>query len=486
MTSKQPAVAFLSLQNSLIEFGIRYVSAACRREGIRSEIVFCLRDSGLKETAGQCEAVARWIAAEGFHAAGIGLMSLHVSRAVALTRAIHDIANVPVIWGGIHPILDPDACLEHADYVCLGDGERAVPEWVRCLANGLSVEGIDNIRQRGGSTNRTLLEDLDAIPYPDYDIDHHHLLDGTIVRRLTLQDMRSRFPWNLGRHFVISSRGCPHECAYCCNSALRKLFGQSHALRTRSVGNFMGEIDAIRDRYPFVNTFAIMDDSFFFKPGRWIDEFCEAFARTGCAFGCLIHPSSVTVERMDKLVRAGLIGVQMGLQSGSQRVTREVFHRHGTVEEFVRAAGVLDQYMDRLQARTYDVIVDNPYETDSEQEDTIRVLMSLNKPFNLDIFSLTFFPGTGLHDRRLREGYPESSMRADDRDTLGYRPTYLNRLTWLTHLISPRRIRFFLSIRKTWYGPIVFFLYDRAWHNGLRAWLRRLKRAFGSAMGRAG
>ena len=204
-------------------------------------------------------------------------------------------------------------------------------------------------------------------------------------------------------------------------------------------------------------------------------SFVQEFSRTGFSFGCLIHPASVTDERMDKLIRAGLIGVQMGLQSGSERVAREVFQRRETSKDFRKAAAILDRYMDRLKARTYDVIVDNPYETLEEQEETIRVLASLNKPFNLDIFSLTFFPGTDLHQRRIREGVTDSERHAEDRDTLGYQPTYLNRLTWLTHLVSPGWIEFFLSVRQRWYGPLLLGLYHHGWHHGLRRFLKMLK-----------
>lgn len=44
-------------------------------------------------------------------------------------------------------------------------------------------------------------------------------------------------------------------------------------------------------------------------------------------------------EVLEKLVRVGLTEVIMGIQSGSDRVRREVFHRYETREEILRRQG---------------------------------------------------------------------------------------------------------------------------------------------------
>lgn len=446
------------------------------------EVIWLLREPEDFLDDRECSIIASWIRDGGFDLAGIGLMSLVFSRAAKLTRAIQNDARIPVIWGGIQPILAPEKCLEWADYVCTGDGEEAVPELLRRLSSGTPVGTIDNIWYRNDSelvkTGWNLVNDLNNVSFPDYELDHHWIFENGSVRKLTIQRMRKTMPWGFGRHYVISSRGCPYNCTYCINSALQKLMGEKHFLRIRTVDNVMREIDAIIQTFPFLDVFAIMDDSFFFKPGRWIEDFCDRFRRTGKKFGCLMHPKTVERERVEMLVDAGLIGIQMGLQSGSEFTSRQIFNRPEPVSEFFRATRILDEFMDRIQARTYDVIVDNPFESEVDQEQTIRVLASCKKPFLLDLFSLTLYPGSELYERARKEGkLDDPAVLQEDKNFLKIKPTLLNRLTFMTHTTPERVILFFLNNRKTLWGRIVFFLYYHSWENGLRVMLRRTKRS---------
>ena len=49
----------------------------------------------------------------------INLTSFYVNDAKSLTGRIKEQFDVPVLWGGIHPSLEPEACLEYADMVCI-------------------------------------------------------------------------------------------------------------------------------------------------------------------------------------------------------------------------------------------------------------------------------------------------------------------------------------------------------------------------------
>lgn len=480
-TMTRPRLALISLQNTTIDFGVRYIASAARAAGCRVDVLWLCRDPENPLPGAAWDAVVDWVESGDFDLVGIGLMSIHFSRAVTLTRAIKASTRVPVIWGGIHPILAPEQCLEHADYVCVGDGENGVPELLKAIQSGHRRPDITNIwfKENGSiqRTPRSVVGDLNAFPPPDYDLQTHYVLDADHIVPGDAQYFQSKMPWSHHRHYVISSRGCPYQCTYCSNSALRDIFGKAHSMRFRSVENLMAEIRGIKTRFPFIEAFAIMDDSFFFKPAGWIEQFCEEFKAVDAGFGVLIHPKTVTRDRMEMLIDAGLIGVQMGLQSGSERTSREIYRRPEPVSEFIRAAGVLDEFMDRLMVRTYDVIVDNPFETDADREETVRVLSHLNKPFHLDLFSLTLYPGTVLHDRAMADpGFKGDRLGAEDKNYLEVQPTVLNRLAWLTHMTPGPVIRFFLNVQRHRWGVMLFRIYDVVWERTIRRVLRFIKR----------
>ncbi|MBN1551074.1 B12-binding domain-containing radical SAM protein [bacterium] len=480
MTNHIPTVALISLQNTYIDFGIRYIASSCRKAGLNVHVLWITREPTDPFDRNSCDAIARWLEEKEVDLVGIGLMSVHVNRASLLTQTIQTKTRIPVIWGGVHAIVDPVSCLNIADYVCTGDGELSFVELASRLAAKNEPEGIDNIWfQRNGEilrTPRRQISDLDSFPPPDYELNTHWTLRDQSVFPLDEHILRNGIPWILKRHHTISSRGCPHACSYCYNTALKRFFGDEHYLRIRSVDKLMSEINGIIEQYPFIETISIMDDSFLFKPDGWLEEFSAKFKKTGRTFGLLVHPKTLTRDRIDMLIDAGLIGFQMGLQSGSERISRGIYNRSESVDDFIQTTRLLDEYMDRLHARTIDVIVDNPYETDEDQEETIKVLSGIKKPFHIQLFSLTLYPETDLYRRMVAEKKPiPAEMLPENKEYLKFKPTLMNRLIWMTHSTSRSTVLFFMRNRKTWWGKFLFEIYYHCWEKGLRIGLRKVK-----------
>jgi radical SAM superfamily enzyme YgiQ (UPF0313 family) len=479
--SHTPSIVLISLQNTFIDFGIRYISSSCVQAGLDVQILWITREPGDPVGEKQIDDVIAWLQTHPVDLVGISVMSVHFSRAAMITKAVQSRMKIPVVWGGVHPITDPEECLDIADFVCPGDGEISIRVLAERLINKETLTGIENIWFKENGTirksRRKLIQDIESLPPPDYDLGHQWYLDpddGVIP--LTKSILKNGIPWKLGRHHLISSRGCPFKCSYCYNTALFRIFGDDHCLRIRSVDNLMMEINAIVKAYPFLDVISIMDDSFLFKPRGWIEEFCRQFKKTGKKFGLLVHPKTLNPERIEMLIDAGLIGFQMGLQSGSERISRGLYNRSESVEEFIKTANMLDAYMDRLQARTYDVIVDNPYETDEDQEATIRVLASLKKPFHIQVFSLTLYPDTDLYRKMKADNMtPPEDMLPENKEYLKFKPTLLNRLIWLTHCTPEKVILFFLEHRDRLWGRILFTAYYYGWEKSLRLMLRKTK-----------
>ncbi|MEW6751880.1 MAG: cobalamin-dependent protein [Candidatus Latescibacterota bacterium] len=180
--------------------------------------------------------------------------------------------------------------------------------------------------------------------------------------------------------------------------------GERRHIRRRSVGNVMAELENARARLDGLRMVAFSDDSFLLmKDEAWLEEFCDQYRRRiGLPFFCKAIPRYVTRERIGRLQQAGLEHIEIGLQA-NERVNREVFGRRQSDAAFVAAAHVLEE---AGIVRHYDVILHNPYMSEDDLRRTADVLLSVRKPYSVNYYPLTFFPGTALHARARADGIP--------------------------------------------------------------------------------
>lgn len=74
---------------------------------------------------------------KGASLVGISLLTSGFFNAAQLTKRIKEsLGDMPIIWGGKHPTINPTECLQYADAICLGEGDITVVEYVRNLMNG--------------------------------------------------------------------------------------------------------------------------------------------------------------------------------------------------------------------------------------------------------------------------------------------------------------------------------------------------------------
>ncbi len=374
---------------------------------------------------------------------GISVMSNDVPVARRLSRRLRSESRKVVIWGGVHPTVMPEECVDEADYVIRGEAEFSLSQLLDCIERGADpleadIPGLCTTRQ-GARAGQVLppsrVDDLDTLPLPDIDLNTQFYIpvDESDVRQITPEAFReSGFP--KGTYAVMVSRGCPYACAYCINSFLNALYKGAPPVRYRSPAAVIAELESAKARLG-PQSVRIDDDAFMSMPISRMREFCELYKKHVHLplynFGASLSPRDITEEKMEPLLDAGMVYMRLGVQSASES-TRTMYNRRGSVEDMRQAVSVLDKFRARMEPPSYDVIVDNPWETDVERARTVRFLAQLPKPFRLFIYSLTFFPGTPLYDKAVEEGlisdierdvyYKSYSHVAD---------TYLNELLFL-------------------------------------------------------
>ncbi len=303
---------------------------------------------------------------------------------VQFSRWAKEFCDCPVICGGIHATLNAEEVISvpAIDIVCQGEGEQPLVELCDRLEQGKRMDDIANLWCRSSghvvkNPLRPVIRDLDTLPFPDRDIYEYP--------KLMLEKE--------GKAVFMASRGCPFDCTYCCNHALREIYSLNHTVRFRSPVNVIAELTQTKKRYPFIKGIWFDDDILPLKK-TWFREFALAYAeKISLPFGCNIHPNLVDEQTVGLLKICGCVRIGLGIESGCDFIRNKVLNRPVTRQQIVSAFAMLREA--GIRAYSYNII-GLPNETPSDMLETIK----LNAAVKSDESQATmFFPyrGTRLH-----------------------------------------------------------------------------------------
>jgi anaerobic magnesium-protoporphyrin IX monomethyl ester cyclase len=368
--------------------GIKYLGAVLRQRGMET---LCL-DTQIR---GQDDDMILQAAA-GFQPdyAGISVhFTSQLDQGLDYAREIKKILpGVHIGMGGYGPstfwqrILAENAAV---DTVVIGEGERTLPELLEHLHQPEAWHAIAGLAYRNGGTPcaappRALITDLDSLPFP-------------------LRDDPARF---LGRgHFaVLSSRGCPLNCAFC-STPLISAMGVGPRWRARSAANMVDELQALCQQLG-AHTFTFADDNFLgsrpagLARGRAIaDEIVRRGLKIAMSFQCCAN--DVSADLFAALKAAGLWRVYMGAESSLDHILK-LYHKHLTAHQIETAVNVLRQ----LDIEVFVYFI--PFHPDTTLDEIEQVFafidrLDLGTPFAVTNKITPDF-GTHYYRRLLQEG----------------------------------------------------------------------------------
>lgn len=332
---------------------------------------------------------------------GFSLRTMFLDTAIDLTARIRDKLNIPIVYGGIAATGEPERCIRYADMVCIGEGERSMLELANCLDEGTPTKDINNmwVCQNGTIYKNPLApleQNLDNLPFPDYEpLGKFSILNSGFIENDPSIGNMSRFTYEM-----ITSRGCPFSCTYCCNDLLKRLYAGQRFLRRRSVENVIQEIKEAKAKHN-IKSILFKDEIFTFDL-EWIKKFSEAYKReVSLPFWCYTHPSFADERILGLLKDCGMFSITMGIQSGSEDILYKIFNRPTPYEKIVKTAVALERLKLPIRPR-FDIITNNPFETENDCRKTLDLLMKLSKPLNFGLTKLSFIPGTKIAE--MREG----------------------------------------------------------------------------------
>jgi radical SAM superfamily enzyme YgiQ (UPF0313 family) len=274
---------------------------------------------------------------------GITFNSHNRFAAFDLVREIKKIApEIHVTLGGHHVTNAPLDTIENtlADSIVCGEGEITLYELYKELtkkdkANLSKVKGIfykeDNKIIK--NPERALVENLDSLGFPNrraFQMERYQLtMPGTILKKLKNQRYKGD-----NCAYIITSRGCPFKCSFCCTSATWK-----NKVRFHSAKHIVDEIEVLLKMG--YNGILIYDD-FFTSNKNHVFLFCNEMKarKLKVPLFCWARVNSITYEVFEKLREVGLVGVSMGIESGSPKILR-YFQKGQTPKMILKAIRVL-------------------------------------------------------------------------------------------------------------------------------------------------
>ncbi|MCK5687359.1 radical SAM protein [bacterium] len=268
------------------------------------------------------------------------------------------------------------------DFVASGDGEYLTLELLQSLdkcnsdfshINGLTWKNTKN--KTVVNKPRATFRDLDSLPIPDRSI---YPIDGISIRSQ-----------------IVTSRGCGFRCTFCFESTNRKY-------RSHSVDRVIEEIKLLKNKYN-TSYFVFVDDVFTTNHKR-LRELCHRFIDEFTPHKDFFWYCEARVDTLSKypdlvplMKKAGLVRIQIGTESGSQKVI-DAYKKQICLLEIVEA---VSQCVKANVLSIFDnFIVGGALETTETLEQTRQLALKLLRlaPGKLEINAsfLSPYPGTDI------------------------------------------------------------------------------------------
>lgn len=238
---------------------------------------------------------------------GLTAVTPNINKATAIARTLKVFnPNLTIILGGVHATLLPEETLienPEVDIIVRGEGEQTIVELLDVLEKKQPLTNVNGINYRAGECmrhnyDRPINTDLDNLPFPSY-----HLLP----------EYKPAPPRGKALPFttMITSRGCPYKCSYCCKAVFGSKFRGQSPMRV---------VDEIVYHKGFgVKEIAFFDDVFTLNRARAYN-IADDIIRRGLtmAWSCVTRVDLVDKGLLLRMKQAGCYNIAYGIECASQ------------------------------------------------------------------------------------------------------------------------------------------------------------------------
>jgi anaerobic magnesium-protoporphyrin IX monomethyl ester cyclase len=345
-----------------LPLGLGYVSSYLKSKNLDVQFVNLNENHNLKDALKKADVLCT------------GGLSVHYHKVKEILDTARSInPGIKTIVGGGLVGSSPELMLDMLKFdvgVC-GEGEEATYNIISTWMLGEDVRGIVKAKP---------IEDLDALPYPDYE---GLGITGYLDRQLT-GDEHYFFPLDKPRCLpILSSRSCPHSCSFCFHPMGKKY-------RQRSLDGYFKEVEFLIEKYQ-ITMVTVLDELIAEFPER-ITEFCERMKKYGLKWMTQARVDSVTPDTLRMMKDSGCIQISFGIE-----------HVNQTILDSFRKKTKLSQIEATLEAAHSigvgiqgNILLGDPKETNETVKEAIE-WRNKNVKYTLNCAQVTPYPGTELY-----------------------------------------------------------------------------------------
>jgi anaerobic magnesium-protoporphyrin IX monomethyl ester cyclase len=319
----------------------------------------------------------------------VGLRALSIAKQPfhLIAQKIRELSpDIPIIAGGPYPSTSYNDILQNGlvDMAVIGEGEITFVELIKRLqqSNDIPDDLLGTIVFKNGmlkiNSQRPLIQNVDAIPFPNYD--YINLSDYEGIMNHALKE-------STNCAFIFSSRGCPYGCFYC-----HQLFGKK--IRHRSAENVVAEMKQHTERGIF--DFVFLDDLFnvpMAEAKKVLSLIIKELPEVRINFPNGLRADFIDEEMLDLFEQAGTVEMALAVETAVPRL-QKLMGKNLNIE---KAKVAIQSASKRFITRIF-FIIGFPSETYEEALETINFASSFDSAAQPTLSLLRLYNNSRLFD----------------------------------------------------------------------------------------
>lgn len=237
-----------------------------------------------------------------------------IKNALEISKFTKETSSIPVVWGGVHPTLEPYSTIKnnHVDFVIEGEGEITFRELLDALDKNKPLKNIPgqwyknkNSIKKGPKKKLIDLNKLPPLPY--YLIDVNKYIRGRKKEK---------------KFLLETSRDCPNNCIFCNSNFLNK-----GCWRAKDASKVIEGVKYIYDNFKNVNAIELVDSNFFvnYKRANEILNEIKKYDLKLWIPGAEIYTLKNFIRKHNlKLLEDSCGYLGLGVESGSNKILKYI------------------------------------------------------------------------------------------------------------------------------------------------------------------